>query len=367
METDQSTSADDAAETDMRETVKMYERKLKDLEAEFERCLGELKVTMSISEKESHPPTDHALPYKKEFKIQGQIGDPGQRDKLAFMSLVHQIDSGLKRGYPEKEIVEAVVRAVTPGLQLRDYLEGRDDLDLPITRRLLRAHFQERGATELYQELCGISQGRIETAQNFVLRALALKQRVLFASKEANAKFKYDQTLVESMFEHAVSTGLSNAEVRQEVKNAFSSNKCSEEDLLERVNQASHSEAERARKMQLKKPVTASVEMTGNDRHKPEVKKEKSPNLYEEVQLLKTQVAEIHKAITAGGRAKTFERRPRGCSDCQQDGIGDSCRHCYKCGKFGHLSRGCLAGKQQGNANRSPLGDEKGPQAMSMQ
>lgn len=111
METDQSTSADDAAETDMRETVKMYERKLKDLEAEFERCLGELKVTTSTSEKESHPPTDHALPYKKEFKMQVQIGDPGQRDQLAFMSLVHQIDSGLKRGYPEKEIVEAVVRA----------------------------------------------------------------------------------------------------------------------------------------------------------------------------------------------------------------------------------------------------------------
>ncbi|PIK40438.1 hypothetical protein BSL78_22721 [Apostichopus japonicus] len=84
------------------------------------------------------------------------------------------------------------------------------------------------------------------------------------------------------MFKHAVSTGLSNAKVKQEVKRAFSSNTCCEKDLLERVNQASHSEAERARKMQLKKPVTASVEMTKNDRHIPEVKREKSPNLYEE-------------------------------------------------------------------------------------
>ena len=31
---------------------------------------------------------------RREFKISGQIGEPGQTDKLTFVSLTHQIDSG---------------------------------------------------------------------------------------------------------------------------------------------------------------------------------------------------------------------------------------------------------------------------------
>ena len=34
-----------------------------------------------------------------EFKLSGQIGEPGQMEKLTFVSLMHQIDSGLNRGY----------------------------------------------------------------------------------------------------------------------------------------------------------------------------------------------------------------------------------------------------------------------------
>ena len=48
----------------------------------------------------------------REFKISGQIGEPGQTEKLTFVSLMHQIDSGLKRDYQENEIVDAVIRAI---------------------------------------------------------------------------------------------------------------------------------------------------------------------------------------------------------------------------------------------------------------
>ena len=47
----------------------------------------------------------------REFKISVQIGEPGQTEKLTFVSLMHQIDSGLKRDYQENEIVDAVIRA----------------------------------------------------------------------------------------------------------------------------------------------------------------------------------------------------------------------------------------------------------------
>ncbi|CAB4042096.1 Hypothetical predicted protein, partial [Paramuricea clavata] len=102
---------------------------------------------------------------RREFKIQGHIGEPGHKDKLAYQSLISQIEIGLQKGYTEEEITHAVVRAVQAGLQLRSYLEGINGLTLPRLRKILRFHFQEKSATELYQLLANISQAPKESPQ----------------------------------------------------------------------------------------------------------------------------------------------------------------------------------------------------------
>ncbi len=56
----------------------------------------------------------------QEFKIQGQSGEPGQKDKPAYQSLISQIEIGLGKGYTEKEVTNAVVRSIQAGLQLQD-------------------------------------------------------------------------------------------------------------------------------------------------------------------------------------------------------------------------------------------------------
>ena len=66
----------------------------------------------------------------REFKLSGQIGEPGQTEKLTFVSLMHQIHSGLSRGYKESEIVDAVIRAISPHSSLRSYVETLCDLSL---------------------------------------------------------------------------------------------------------------------------------------------------------------------------------------------------------------------------------------------
>jgi hypothetical protein len=96
--------------------------------------------------------------FRREFKIQGQIGEPGQKDRLTYQSLISQIETGLKKGYTEPEVVTAVIRSIQAGLQLRSYLEGLSGLTLPKLRKMLRFHFQEKSATELYQLLANISQ-----------------------------------------------------------------------------------------------------------------------------------------------------------------------------------------------------------------
>ena len=50
------------------------------------------------------------------------------KDGLSFVSLSRQLDAGLKAGYKANEIIDAVIRAVSPSLQLSSYLEMIQDL-----------------------------------------------------------------------------------------------------------------------------------------------------------------------------------------------------------------------------------------------
>lgn len=66
---------------------------------------------------------------RKDFKICGQIGERGQKEKLSCTYLIHQIDIGLQRGYTESEIVETLVKAISPGLSLRGKLEMKSKIN----------------------------------------------------------------------------------------------------------------------------------------------------------------------------------------------------------------------------------------------
>lgn len=56
---------------------------------------------------------------------------------MTFSSLACQIKNSRNRGYPEIEIVDAVVRAISSSLQLRSYLEGKPNLTLPTLRCII--------------------------------------------------------------------------------------------------------------------------------------------------------------------------------------------------------------------------------------
>lgn len=128
-----------------------------------------------------------------EFKISGQIGEPGQKDRLNVASLARQIEAGTKQGFTPEEVVVAVIKAAVPGSRLRNYLEGRTHITLPELHRINRANIQEKEATTIFQELSTVFQGPKETAHSFVLRAMDLRQKVLFASQETGAGVVFPQ------------------------------------------------------------------------------------------------------------------------------------------------------------------------------
>ena len=117
--------------------------------------------------------------FRREFKIHGVVAGDNFKDGLSFVSLVRQIESGIKAGYKEREIVEAVIRAVSLSLNLRSYLEMVQDLSLSRLRQIMKSHFKQKSATELYQELSILHQEANESPQDFLVRALNLKQQII--------------------------------------------------------------------------------------------------------------------------------------------------------------------------------------------
>ena len=86
------------------------------------------QVIVSISLLGAAGVEDERSAFHKDFKIRGFIGENGQKDKLSYISLLKQIEEGRDKGYSDKGIVNAVLRAITPGLYLRNVLESTENL-----------------------------------------------------------------------------------------------------------------------------------------------------------------------------------------------------------------------------------------------
>ena len=137
---------------------------------------------------------------RREFKISGQIGEPDQKDKISFSSLARQIQTGLAQGYVESEIVDGVIRSITPGMVLRSYLETHQDLTLDRLKKILRSHYGAKNTSELYRALASLCQSPKESPQAFLMNALDLRQQILFACGEGddNTSLLYDPGHVQS-------------------------------------------------------------------------------------------------------------------------------------------------------------------------
>ena len=111
---------------------------------------------------------DIAKALRRDLNIFGTIGGDSHKDSLSFVSLVKQIDFFTKNGCNETEIIEAVIHSMSLSLKLRSYLEMTSVLSLPRLKQISRAHFKEKSATKLYQELAQSCQGLEESAQDFL-------------------------------------------------------------------------------------------------------------------------------------------------------------------------------------------------------
>ena len=299
---------------------------------------------------------------RRDFKVSGQIGEPGQKDKVSFTSLMRQLDAGKDKGYAERELVEGVIKAISPGMRLRSYLESKEKLTLSTLKEILEVHFREGDATALYKELSSASQGSTESCQDFVMRTLDLRQKIVQASRRVDASLRYDSELVQKMFLHSMSTGISNDNVRMEVRLLLQDPDVSDETLLKCVKDADDRENERRGKQ--KRVKVSQIKENDND-------------LTATIKQLQADLAALKANQEAPPsqqpppRGPPRERGPGwGCMACRNAGMGPECRHCFHCGSSNHFLRGCrLRDRPQenllGNAQGSPRRDRGWPQGPS--
>ena len=96
---------------------------------------------------------------------------------LSYVSLLKQIEEGKDKGYSDKGIVNAVIKAIIPGLYLRSVKETNDNLTLDRLIKFFQSHFVERNTSDLSRHLTSLTQGQQKSSTQFILQSNEFKTK----------------------------------------------------------------------------------------------------------------------------------------------------------------------------------------------
>lgn len=260
-------------------------------------------------------------------------------------------------------------------------LEIKRGLTLPALLTILRGHYKVDSSTDLYHQLINLSQDPKETALNFVFRAIEIKEKLLWKAENEDAEEHYSRAIIQRKFLRSIETGLLSDSVKFNILPYLNNVRITDEDLIEKVNEASRVENERQEKrkrftaargpkvqelcsdvqaesasfkntFKAKEPNTTVTVKAVKGK---ENKKEQAFSTQQMMEELRTEMKQMLSVVLEASHHPPL-RRPRlkGYQKCRNEGAGDNCSHCFKCGQDGHFSRGCRAQRQLPE-NRSGL------------
>jgi len=123
------------------------------------------------------------------------------------------------------------------------------DLSLDRLKKILRSHYGVKNTAELYQSLASVCQNGKEIPRAFLMRALDLTQKILFASQEGEDPLKYDAGHIQQLFRRAVETGLQDDSIRTKLRPFLSNALVEDEELIYQLNVSVSAEKERIKKL----------------------------------------------------------------------------------------------------------------------
>ena len=310
--------------------------------------------------------------WRKDLKIKGQIGKIGDKDKLDFASLKRQVDAAKLKGYKDQEVVEAVLNATTAGSDIRALLQNMRDLSLDSLMEILRSYFQELDEGDMLQKLATAQQGNSEDPQAFIIRILALKNKII---NDAECGSGLSEEAVSRIMCKSLETGIWSENIRNRMRPVLSLKHVSDARLLKEISLAVQSEKQRKEKFNSKRQLRVSFLEEGDANREDlakeigilkkeisqvkqeEVNKREQEQEVKDVELLKLitelkgEVAELRTRDRSKGSRWTY-----GCNNCKKDGTPSLCNHCFRCGSTDHKIKDC---PKASNSSRPLIGDNQ--------
>ena len=321
--------------------------------------------------------------WRREFKIKGQIGKIGDREnKLDFISLNRQIKAAQSKGYSDLDITEAVINSTTAGSNLRALLQSMRGLTVDRLMEILRSYFQELDEGDLLQQLATAQQGSLEDPQTYVIRVLALKNRILMESEQGEAGI--NENSLNKIMHKSLETGIWSENIRNRIRPVLSSSNVTDTAIMREISLAVQSEKTRKEKFASKRQLRVSMLLDGDkvdsekeqNSHKRDdkllkvidemrgeinelklkrrelsvekqngcdVEDEKEQNLQGcDDKLLKV-IDELKGEISELKARGGYAAKQYGCGACKKDGTAKMCNHCFRCGETTHQMRDCPA------------------------
>ncbi len=173
----------------------------------------------------------------KDLRLNGKIGNLEDKKNLTMTSLMFKINSALKRGYPEADVVDAIINIIDEDCPVREVLEMMEieDLTLDFVLSTVKELYTEIDSVHsIYQELCKARQKKTESLSTFMWRLRLQRDKVLKMSQKEAAS--YTKELLQSQFQRSFFSGIRNEAVRVQLKYLSKSKHVSDAKLNRDVN-----------------------------------------------------------------------------------------------------------------------------------
>ena len=265
----------------------------------------------------------------KDFKINGTIGGTEKEGKLAYSSLLYQIQNGQKLKYEDEDICAAVIRAISATDPLRTYFEMEQDLTLESVKKHLKNRFKEKDSAAYVAELCSATQNPEEACDHFVLRLLCLCQKIKALSIEEG--YPYNEVALRKNLFRTIFTGMRNTNIRIDLRESCKRQDVSlitDEELLQLVAEAVVNEGERTDKLCNKKEGSCNVnQIDRSEKREEEARRKKESTVPAQIDAVKvahdksmkqltTQIAAIQTALA--DQQKNFQQQLKEQREQQQ-------------------------------------------------
>ena len=298
----------------------------------------------SKSESDAAPAMSLQKVKLKDFKINGTVGVRDTVGALDWSSLFYQIREGINLGYPHREIMSGVIKAMKPGSSLRKYYESKPDMRWDSFLSILKALYDVKDSSELLEQMSTSIQEPTESPLTFILRMMAFRDSIYDANRDEDTPLS--EALIEKKFSHSVIVGLRSPTIRLEIKPLILDNELTEDQLLKEINKVITQHAESEKKFGKGgkgavggvKTIDADV---GTDESKQDQILAKLNKLTAVVTTNQEQVKDLEKKLQEFRKEEQEEKKKKKsnykfpkCAQCERD--NKYCNHCAKCGSLDH-------------------------------